>query len=202
MRFVGRVAIILIVAFGAAVAHSMVWPITRDAGDALSRARARGVPAPPDRAPEGEGSTALTPPDEGGAEIDPSPAVPPVPIEPDPGQAELPEYFISVERAYQYWEEGMPFVDARTDHEREVGTIEGAVHLETRHFLSGLAEPVLAQLDRSFPVIIFCAGGDCDASENVAQRLIGRGFTEVYIMHEGFGAWEAAGHPTEPAEGG
>lgn len=212
MRFVGRVAIILIVAFAAAVAHSMVWPITRDVGDAMARVRARGAPEP--RPYEGGQSGAITP-ETGGQGID-SPPVEPIqadpvqsgpiqsdPIQPDSAQAELPEYYISVERAFQYWEEGMPFVDARTDHEREVGTIEGAVHLETRHFLpGGRVEPILEQLDRSFPVVVFCAGGDCDASENVAQRLIGRGFTEVYIMHEGFGAWQAAGHPTQPAGGG
>lgn len=220
MRFVGRVAIILIVAFAAAVAHSMVWPITRDAGDAMARARARGLAGQPAPRPYDGGQSGAITPKTGGQDADPAPVeaapIEPVqsdpiqsdpvqadPIQTDPPEVELPEYYISVERAFQYWEEGMPFVDARTDHEREVGTIEGAVHLETRDFLpGGRVEPILAQLDRSFPVIVFCAGGECDASENVAQRLIGRGFTEVYIMHEGFGAWEAAGHPTQPVGGG
>ena len=125
---------------------------------------------------------------------------------PDEGepQEDLPDYYISVERAYEYWEQAMPFIDARTDAERTGGTVEGAFHLETRDFIgiSGRSAQVLGQIDRAFPVIIFCGGGECDASENVAQRLIGRGYTEVYIMHEGFGAWEAAGHPTEPVGGG
>lgn len=208
MRFFGRLAIILIVAVGAAVAHSMQWPITRDVADALERQGRVSKPSTggesasasdPEPAPDPDASTVEEP------ELGVDPAVAdPIPV-PDQGvqeQADLPDYYISVDRAYQYWEDGMAFIDARTDAERTDGTIEGAFHLETRDFISGLSAQVLAQIDRAFPVIIFCAGGECDASENVAQRLIGRGYTEVYIMHEGFGAWKAAGHPTQPAGGG
>lgn len=201
MRFVGRLAIILLVAVGAAVAHSMQWPITRDGADALARRDAKLGPrggqsgtsgetiAPPrieDPAPE-----AVDPPEiDTGTEVE------------DAGSPDLPEYYISVEDAYAFWEEGMAFIDARTDAERTVGTIEGAFHLQTKDFIGGLAQPVLDQIDPAFPVIIFCGGGDCDASENVFQRLVGRLYEEVYIMHEGYGAWEAAGHPTEPVGGG
>lgn len=207
MGFVGRVTIILVVVLGAAVAHSMVWPITRDIDDARSRAQARGVikPESPDR-----GTQTGTDPEQSesndGDELpggEPGTTDPvPVPVEPPETAGDLPDYYISVARAYELWDEGMPFVDARTDGERVVGTIEGAFHLETRHFISGMSAQVLNQLEPAFPVIVFCAGGECDASENVAQRLIGRGYTEVYIMHEGFAAWEAAGHPTEPVGGG
>ncbi len=197
-RFLGRVAMILIVAFVAAAAHSMVWPITRNAADAMARQRVRTGQTEQPKSPAATTSEPARPASEDGT---PDLVADPVAKDPVP-EPELPEYYISVERAFQYWDEGMPFVDARTDSERVVGTIEGAVHLETRHFISGLSEPILNQLERSFPVIIFCAGGECDASENVAQRLIGRGFTEVYIMHEGYGAWEAAGHPTQAVGGG
>lgn len=194
MGFVGRVTIILVVVFGAAVAHSMVWPITRDMADSIERRDARSAAG---------GGADVEPPPAGGDQGDPvGPGDEPDPVVPDKPASDLPDYYISIARAYELWEEGMPFVDARTDAERVVGTIEGAFHLETRHFISGMSAQVLAQLEPSFPVIVFCAGGECDASENVAQRLIGRGYAEVYIMHDGFGAWEAAGHPTEPVGGG
>lgn len=211
MRFLGRLAIILTVALGAAVVHSMQWPITRDAADAMQR-RDRVPPAEPTSKPDSQSGQAAKPdsdakpeetlPDEPELGVDPTVEDPiPVPDEGQP-QEELPDYYISVEQAYEYWEQAMPFIDARTDAERTVGTVEGALHLETRDFITGMSAQVLNQIDRAFPVIIFCGGGECDASENVAQRLIGRGYTEVYIMHEGFGAWEAAGHPTEPVGGG
>lgn len=208
MRFAGKVALILVVIFGAAVAHSMVWPITRDMADARERLAARAgdaggssQPTTPDdqstESPGGQGEDPIDPESRGAP---PDTAPPPI-VEDDP-DPDLPDEYISVARAFELWDEGMPFIDARTDAERVVGTVEGAIHLETKDFIGIRADQVLAQIDPAFPVVIFCAGGECDASENVAQRLIGRGYVEVYIMHEGFGAWEAAGHPTEPAGGG
>lgn len=200
MKFVGRVAIILVLATAAAAVHSLYTPIYRDLSDMRART---GRAAPP--AQTSKGIEPASPPtgEETQLERDPIARDPvPAPDPDDPPVQELPDYYISVERAFEYWDQGMPFVDARTDAEREVGTIEGAIHLETRDFISGMAMGKLEQLDRAFPVIVFCGGGECDASENVAKRLIGWGFNEVYIMHEGFGAWEAAGHPTEAVGGG
>lgn len=209
MRFVGRLAIILLVAVGAAVAHSMQWPITRDGADALARRDAKVGTKGGQSDTSGE-STAPERGEDPAPEVEDPPVSDPGPTSaPDPvveaedtAPPDLPEYYISVEDAYDFWEEGMAFIDARTDSERTVGTVEGAFHLQTQDFITGLAQPVLDQIDPAFPVIIFCGGGDCDASENVFQRLVGRLYEEVYIMHEGYGAWEAAGHPTEPVGGG
>lgn len=200
MKFVGRVAIILVLATAAAAVHSLYTPIYRDMADMRARTgRAAPAPSTSERSNPAASSTG----EEAQLERDPVSQDPvPAPEPDDPPIEELPDHYISVERAFDYWDQGMPFVDARTDAEREVGTIEGAYHLETRNFIDGTAQAILDQLDRAFPVIVFCAGGECDASENVAKRLVGWGFNEVYIMHEGFGAWEAAGHPTEPAGGG
>jgi len=211
MRFVGRVAIILVLATAAAVVHSMYTPIYRDLADKRARAQIAASTGAPDARTAGE------PQGDQGDQGDAQSKLPagdaiatdsrtPIPeampaSEQDPPQQDLPDYYISVDRAYEFWEEGMPFVDARTDAERAVGTVEGAVHLEVRHFLNGTAAGKLADLDHVFPVIVFCGGGECDASENVAKRLDGWGFTEVYIMHEGYGAWEAAGHPTQAIGG-
>lgn len=200
MKFVGRVAIILMLATAAAAVHSLYTPIYRDVADMRART---GRTASPQPVQSDSQTPKPTTEDAPGIERDPV-AGDPVPA-PDPGREpieDLPEYYISVDRAFEYWDEGMAFVDARTDAERVVGTIEGAIHLETRDFISGMAMGKLELLDRAFPVIVFCGGGECDASENVAKRLIGWGFNEVYIMHEGFGAWEAAGHPTEAVGGG
>lgn len=174
MRFVGRVALILILATVAATVHSLYWPIYRDLPD--RQARTQRAPVTDAAAQDGS----------------PTPT----------GRSELPEHYISVARAYQLWEEGMPFVDARTAAERVVGTIDGAIHLETRNFIDGSATRLLEELDRAFPVIVFCGGGECDASENVAIRLSGWGFNEIYVMHEGYDAWKDAGYPTEAVGGG
>ena len=202
MRFVGRVAILIVVIVAAATVHSMEWPIYRDIADIRARKGATTSPSAPssersadeiDPAPASDGDA-----DADRTVGDPAPVVPPV-VE---AEEQLPDDYISIDDAFELWDQGMPFVDARTEGERSVGTVEGAFHLETRNFADFSADAILAQMDPVFPVVVFCGGGDCDASENVAKRLIGWGFEEVYIMHEGYGAWADAGHPTEAVGGG
>jgi len=212
MRFVGRVAIILVVVVAAAAAHSLEWPIYRDLADIRARTGAGGVgPRVEPSTSDSQGGSDEQPvlestsdEDTGGSEPQATGATdvqPPAAVDPGESTEPLPEYYITVDEAFDLWDEGMPFVDARTDRERAEGTVEGAIHLETRHFIDGTAASKLAMLDPAFPVIVFCGGGDCDASENVAKRLLGWGFEEIYVMHEGYGQWAEAGHPTEPAGG-
>ncbi|MGD1915307.1 MAG: rhodanese-like domain-containing protein [Phycisphaerales bacterium] len=202
MRFVGRVAILIVVIVAAATVNSMQWPIYRDIADIRARTGATAIEPAPTSEPSAEESDPASVPDDGvdpdAGQAEPATAEPPVAAV----EEDLPDYYISIADAFELWDEGMPFVDARTENERVVGTVEGAFHLETRNFIDFSADAILNQMDPVFPVVVFCGGGECDASENVAKRLIGWGFEEVYIMHEGFGAWADAGHPTEPVEGG
>ncbi len=206
MRFVGRVAILVVVIVAAAAVHSLYWPIYRDIADIRARTGAAVVPTTtlPEQSTEASASSSTADDEKVSESVDPSTDPEPASTEPAAAAAEeeLPEYYISVADAFELWDQGMPFVDARTDNERVVGTVDGAFHLETRNFIEFSANSVLDQMDPAFPVVVFCGGGECDASENVAKRLIGWGFSEVYIMHEGFGAWADAGHPTQAAEGG
>ncbi|MEO1009548.1 MAG: rhodanese-like domain-containing protein [Planctomycetota bacterium] len=213
MRFVGWVAIIVLVSLGAAVAHSMIWEITTDPAAALAEARAQGRAAA--RPPAGDGAS--QPGGDSGGDSGSEVADPTDPIEGDrveggpgpaadvagaDGDADLPDYYVSIARARELWDEGYDFIDARTDREREIGWVEGSYQLETRNFIDGSAFGVLAGLSPELPIIVYCDGGECDASENVALRLQQNGFTDIYIMHEGFPAWAEAGHPVEMPEGG
>jgi len=219
MRFVGRVAIIVLLALGAAVAHSLYVPVNPDPRASNERALAAarqarmadsdtrptptpdtaGEPAPPAPAPD------LVPdlaPEPVPAAEDDQPAPAPAPASDEGAGEDLPSYYIAVDRAYELWNEGAFFIDARTDSEREGGWVQDAEHLETKMFVDGSAQAVLERLDPALPVVVYCGGGDCDASENVAARLIQSGFTDLYVMHEGFGAWRDAGHPVTVPDGG
>jgi rhodanese-related sulfurtransferase len=46
-------------------------------------------------------------------------------------------------------------------------------------------------------VVIYCVGGECDASHNVARRLAQIGFTDLRIMGVGYTDWVNAGFPIE-----
>ena len=51
-------------------------------------------------------------------------------------------------------------------------------------------------LDKSQWIVIYCGGGDCDASHNLAQFLGLVGYNKCLIMKVGYPAWAQAGHPT------
>lgn len=104
---------------------------------------------------------------------------------------------ITLEQAKALYDQGIAFVDAREDHEREEGWITGSVHL-TAAMMSGPKLPdEFDLLDREAATIIYCAGGTCDASENLAILLKQAGFAKLHIFHDGFPAWKAAGFPIE-----
>jgi rhodanese-related sulfurtransferase len=121
-----------------------------------------------------------------------------------PAPAEALGAHITLAQAKSLFDSGSIFVDAREDHERSVGTIAGSVHLTASMVSSGTGADAMAMLDPAQPVVIYCAGGTCDASENLAILLRQAGFTRLHIFHDGFPAWKDAGFPVEAvsAEGG
>ena len=87
------------------------------------------------------------------------------------------------------------FVDARAFEEYEEGHIEGAMWMPAYAFDDG--EPVnFLMIDLEKPIVIYCGGGDCDASENTAIRI--QGYAPSAVMHvfkDGYPAWVDAGLP-------
>lgn len=109
---------------------------------------------------------------------------------------------LSLAQAKEQFDLGASFVDAREEHERGEGWIAGSVHL-TAGMMSGAKLPEAFELLNPDGVtVIYCAGGTCDASENLAILLKQAGFTKLHIFHDGFPAWKQAGYPIETAGGG
>ena len=46
-------------------------------------------------------------------------------------------------------------------------------------------------------LVIYCVGGECDASKNTAARLEQLGYTDLRIMGAAYTDWVSAGYPTE-----
>ena len=116
--------------------------------------------------------------------------------------ASVPEGTLTLQQSYDLWEQGAYFVDARHEHEFEAGHIEYAFWLPSTLFDTD-SDRAFAVVDRMPPdatVVIYCVGGECDASHNTARRLKQIGFSDLRIMGAGYDDWVAAGFPTE--EGG
>ncbi|MEM0983959.1 MAG: rhodanese-like domain-containing protein [Planctomycetota bacterium] len=95
------------------------------------------------------------------------------------------------------------FLDARRQEDFERGHIPGALSMPASRVASG--EGVFALIDAGAAdtdlLVIYCTGGDCDASENTAALLERGGFTNFAILEPGFSEWQGAGMPVETGSG-
>jgi len=103
------------------------------------------------------------------------------------GQAEaLPRATIA---QAQSWGNRVLWVDARSTEAYRTGHIPGAVSLPMMNWERQLPEFLQAWTpDRK--IIVYCDGGSCQASEEVARRLKRElGLEEVTVLQEGWAAW-------------
>lgn len=117
--------------------------------------------------------------------------------------APVPEGTLTLRESYSLFKQDVYFIDARHEHEYEAGHIEYAFWLPSTLFDtdSDRAFAVVDSMPPDATVVIYCVGGDCDASKNTARRLSQIGFTDLRIMGVGYGDWVEAGFPiTEGSE--
>jgi rhodanese-related sulfurtransferase len=101
---------------------------------------------------------------------------------------------ITLAQARALYEQSVMFVDARSLAEFTQEHVEGAVHLPLESLEGGVRPDALSVLDPSAKIVIYCGGGDCHASHDVAIRLNALGFKSCYVLKDGFPAWKAAGY--------
>ncbi len=88
------------------------------------------------------------------------------------------------------------FIDAREDWEYAEGHIAGAIHLPYEQAITDPA--LLERVDPGDkPIIVYCGGGSCEISINVAWELLGVGKTHIAVYMGGFPEWQQAGYPVE-----
>ena len=81
-------------------------------------------------------------------------------------------------------DESIQLVDVRTSPEIEGGKIENSIQID---FNGADFKSELAKLDKSRPVMVYCASGR--RSANTAKTLQSLGFKEVYDLEGGFNGW-------------
>ncbi len=94
---------------------------------------------------------------------------------------------------------GAAVVDARPREEFLAAHVPGAVSLPFAEFSTGRPQ-ALDFLPTDSPIVIYCSGGDCDASHKVATMLGSFGFSQTVLFDPGFPAWEQAGLPVEKGD--
>jgi len=139
------------------------------------------------------------------------------PVGPVPDDAESTE-LITVAQAWEryeaevlpFLEDGQTFVhflDARTPDHYDEGHVKGAWNVPAVFEEVEEYRPLYEEFRQLhppgeyLPIIIYCNGADCTDSHTLRDALFAEGYAEIYIMFEGYPAWEEAGHPVEAAEG-
>jgi rhodanese-related sulfurtransferase len=91
-------------------------------------------------------------------------------------------------------------VDAREAPEYADGHIKGALSVP---FDDAVAKPALLEPFKKVgkPIIIYCSGGDCELSKNLANNMLAAGIHKVLVFTDGYPAWKAAGYPVETGAG-
>ena len=133
----------------------------------------------------------------------PAPQPPPPP--PPPTEPREVGLHITIEQAKLLFDSKIAFVDARHLDEFEAGHVDNAFLLSSDDVTSGKGTEVLSYLDKGSPIVVYCNGGACDASENLVKVLQVLGYKGCRIMTDGYPAWQKAGYPTatgKPAVGG
>jgi len=154
-------------------------------------ARVRLV-APEPRPPQD--TTAVTPPvtpQNGGVSN-------PDPVDAKGTRPEAPLGFhITLQQARKLFDDGTQFIDARPDHEYVLGTIPLSTHLTPGMFSTKEGADKLVYIGLDQDVVIFCSGGDCHDSENLAALMKDSGYTRLHIFTDGFPAWQQAGYEVD-----
>lgn len=170
---------ILLISSGAAIAANLTW-------HKMSWLRR---PLPPAAAPS-SGSSANQVPLRAG-EADTAGAAQ---AEQDAKPAEASGGFVSIERVLMHLRNGTAFfVDARKPEEYQEGHLRDVIHLPSNALYANI-DRLTDMVAPDETVIIYCAGGECEASHSVADALRRDfGFTNVWIYKNGWEEIESSG---------
>ena len=102
--------------------------------------------------------------------------------------------------------EGLLFIDSRSPGDFAAGHIPGALNVPLekvqRPGKTEAGQYWAGRLD--FPgartLVIYCEGGDCQASISLAKIIYKRGYRDIRIFAGGWAEWSAAGLPEEKSQ--
>jgi rhodanese-related sulfurtransferase len=119
----------------------------------------------------------------------PAAALPVIPDSDQPLDAKLPI-------VKQLFDAGAAvIVDARGADEYSAGHIRGALNLPFDDVAKD--QSLLKRLDvHGKPVVVYCDGGECELSKELAAVLVGVGYRKVLVYSGGLPEWQGAGYPT------
>ena len=135
---------------------------------------------------------------------EPAKAGSPDPAASDPGETpaagKTPR--ILVDEAFEEWEVGTLFIDARRTKEYVKGHIPGAISISPWEKGREAKVAGLAQAEpKAAPVVVYCTRSkDCEDSEEISSNLKQFGFENVMVFQGGFPVWQEKKKPVAEGE--
>jgi rhodanese-related sulfurtransferase len=108
--------------------------------------------------------------------------------------------FVQLDEARRFFNERTAiFVDSRSSADYRESHIQGARGLPLVSLIQNrrLAEAIIP--DKTARYIVYCSGGGCDLSVELAKELLSLGYSKVAVLGEGYPVWFEAGYPVEPS---
>ncbi len=89
-------------------------------------------------------------------------------------------------------DDGVIWLDARSEENYEKGHIPGAILLNEFDFTRQLMESFHLIANQDQPLVVYCGSHSCKASTKIADELREKRFGEVYVLKGGWDAWLGA----------
>jgi len=102
---------------------------------------------------------------------------------------------ITLEQAFALFNKGITFVDSRDEADYIIGHITNSINIPFDDFDNHKQK--LEKLSKEKPLVIYCAGTDCDLSHLLGNLLFEQGYKQVYVFFGGWNEWLNASYPTE-----
>lgn len=107
---------------------------------------------------------------------------------------------IKIDLAKFFFDKNALFFDGRKPEEFAAGHIKNAVSLPYEEFSKKTKEEkteLMRKYNKEGMVVVYCGGGKCEVSIDLAYELARVGFTSLNIYLGGYKEWEDTGYPIE-----
>lgn len=99
---------------------------------------------------------------------------------------------VSTAEAKRLFDQGVAFLDVRSNRDWEAGRVPGAVHIELKKKLN--QESMAEMFSTDQPVVIYCNSTGCTRSSKAAKKAVSWGYEKVYYYRLGFPDWKHHGY--------
>lgn len=102
---------------------------------------------------------------------------------------------IDTGKAKQLFDEGVNFLDVRSNRDWEAGRIPGSKHLELKKVYN--QESLLEFSGPEEKIVIYCNSSGCMRSSKACKKAVGWGYQQVYYYRLGYPDWQSKGYAVE-----